>query len=212
MNGVLLRADAPGGERAFSLSSSALVLYGAVVEGLLVAGAWVLWRLVRGGSVFALIPPGPGSGPGAETCAGQVLLGAALAAVLAGMVLGARAVWRGFREAVDPVARQLFGSADLTALVLVSLMAGFAEELFFRGVLQNLVGLVPAAALFALAHCGLRRELWAYGLTALLLGMALGLAYRWAEGLVLPMTAHFLYDVLVSAALKRPGKETGPEP
>lgn len=212
MNGVLLKADVPGGERTFSPSSSTLILYGAVVEGLLVAGAWVLWRVARGGSVFALIPPGPGGGPGADTYAGQVLLGAVLAAVLAGAVLGVRAVWGGFREAVDPVARRLFGSADLPALVLVSLMAGFAEELFFRGALQNLVGLVPAAVLFALAHCGLRRELWAYGLTALFLGIVLGLAYRWAGGLVLPMTAHFLYDVLVSAALKRPGRETGPEP
>ncbi|HCJ10375.1 MAG TPA: hypothetical protein DHW14_04335 [Clostridiales bacterium] len=209
MNGALLRADAPGGGRAFGPSSSALVLYGAVVEGFLVAGAWVLWRLFRGGSVFALIPPGPGSGPGAETCAGQVLLGTALAAVLAGTVLGLRAVWRGFREAVDPVARQLFGSANLTALVLVSLMAGFAEELFFRGYLlwrlQRAMGWWPALAvqafLFGLFHVNYDLfpfDLWpmvGYVLMATAFGVLMGLLLRWSGSLLVPALVHPLSNL-----------------
>jgi len=137
-----------------------------------------------------------------------VVTGLAVAAVLALVILTARAVWPAYRESIDPVVRQVFGGADLPVLLTVSLMAGVSEELLFRGVLQELIGLVPAAALFGFLHWGFRRELWTYGATAVFLGLALGLAYRWSGHLLVPMTAHAAYDAIVSVALLRGASRT----
>ncbi|MEW6032829.1 MAG: CPBP family intramembrane glutamic endopeptidase [Bacillota bacterium] len=186
--------------------SRRLLAYAVATEGFLLVLAWLLGRLVAGGDVFARILPGPGVQPLLGSgLTGHILLGLAGAAGSAAVVLAARAHWRVYRESVDPIIDLLFSPLSLGALVVLSLAAGLAEELFFRGVLQEVIGLVPAAALFAFLHWGFRKELWGYGLTAFFLGLILGAVYQWTSALLAPMVVHAGYNVIVSVKIKTSG-------
>jgi membrane protease YdiL (CAAX protease family) len=81
-------------------------------------------------------------------------------------------------------------------LLLVSLGAGWGEELLFRGAIQPHLGIWPAAVVFALAHFLLTRLTWgrlAYTAALVLAGAGLGYLAEWA-GLLAAMTAHAAYD------------------
>jgi membrane protease YdiL (CAAX protease family) len=85
-------------------------------------------------------------------------------------------------------------------LVLLALVAGVAEELLFRGVVQTgLAGTLPpwAAVLVAGAAFGLAHFITpAYALLAGLAGMYLGGLF-WVQGnLTAPIVAHVVYDVV----------------
>lgn len=112
---------------------------------------------------------------------------------------GAAAV-RKLLEWVESQVRVLLGSASTAQLVAISLLAGVAEELLFRGViqvsLQQLLGpvggLLVASALFGAAH-------WisvAYVAFASLMGLYLGLLYWMTGNLLVPVIIHGLYDFL----------------
>jgi membrane protease YdiL (CAAX protease family) len=64
--------------------------------------------------------------------------------------------------------------------VAVAVFSGLAEEALIRALLQPLLGLLPAAAIFAVLHFVPDRRLWAWPLMALLLGIGLGWVFgRW---------------------------------
>ena len=92
-----------------------------------------------------------------------------------------------------------FGDA-LFVLLVVSVLAGIGEELFFRGILQNQLcqmtknihlGVFISAAFFSLIH------LQFYGFFArLFLGLVLGYLYVYSQSLWLPIIAHALNNAL----------------
>jgi membrane protease YdiL (CAAX protease family) len=62
----------------------------------------------------------------------------------------------------------------------VAVFSGLAEEALIRALLQPLIGLVPAAVVFAVLHIVPDRRLWIWPLMALLLGVAIGWVFaRW---------------------------------
>ena len=93
-------------------------------------------------------------------------------------------------------------------LAYVALLAGFSEELLFRGVLQFALlpwGLVTALVisnlLFALAHAVSRM----YFLLAGLMGIYLGVLFHVAGSgnLVVPMLTHALYDLVAFVVVRQ---------
>jgi membrane protease YdiL (CAAX protease family) len=88
--------------------------------------------------------------------------------------------------------------------VLVSLLAGFGEELFFRATLQPALGLWPAALVFALAHTGVSVSpaKLAFAAFVFVMGLLLGTLYVRA-GLVAAMVTHAVYDLAFLLAVKR---------
>ncbi|MDD5503036.1 MAG: CPBP family intramembrane metalloprotease, partial [Candidatus Thermoplasmatota archaeon] len=70
-------------------------------------------------------------------------------------------------------------------------------ETFFRGFLQNRIGLIAASILFGFAHIG-------YGTVAQIVfpfiyALVFGWLYKRTGTLVAPMAAHFAYDMIVLA-------------
>ena len=59
----------------------------------------------------------------------------------------------------------------------VALLSGIAEEALLRALLQPVIGLLPAAVLFAALHLVPDRRLWMWPLIALTLGIVLGLLF-----------------------------------
>ncbi len=105
------------------------------------------------------------------------------------------------------LAHEVFGQATWLELLLVSLAAGFGEELLFRGLLQAilsdqfgpLVGLAAASVLFGLAH----PITATYAAVAALIGVYLGWIWVQADhNLLVPILAHSLYDVVAIAYLR----------
>lgn len=85
-------------------------------------------------------------------------------------------------------------------LAIVAAMAGFGEELLFRGVLQQQLGLWWSNLFFGLAHCVTP----AYAVLAGVLGLFLGWLYETTgSNLLAPIVTHGLYDFLAFIALAR---------
>jgi len=94
---------------------------------------------------------------------------------------------RAVERAVGPALRDL----DLAGLAALAAAAGVAEELLFRGVLQELWGLWPATLLFGLAHALTPT----YFLLASAMGWYLGWLFVDTGNLVVPILVHALYDL-----------------
>ncbi len=84
------------------------------------------------------------------------------------------------------------GSVDLE-LLLLALLAGFGEEIFFRGVLQQETGIWVASLIFGVLH-GPSKDFWPLALWAAVMGALLGFLYESTGNLVVPAVAHAVYD------------------
>jgi len=99
----------------------------------------------------------------------------------------------------------LLVSRGVILLALLAALAGAAEEVLFRGVLQVWlarslpagVALLVAAALFGAAHSLTR----AYAVLAAVGGVYLGVLF-WLQGnLLIPIVAHAVYDLIALRVL-----------
>jgi len=74
---------------------------------------------------------------------------------------------------------------------MISLAAGIAEELLFRGVLQIKFGIVLSSILFGLVHFISPF----YFIVATVMGFYLGAALYIFDNLMIPVQIHFLYNL-----------------
>lgn len=125
-------------------------------------------------------------------------------------------------RAVDELLVPLFKDCRLWELAVISAVAGLGEEMLFRGVIQEAVagwvggslgmwvGLLAASVLFGLAH----PITPAYAVLAAMIGVYLGwLWLAFDKNLLVPITAHALYDFLALIYLVRTrGRRPDPTP
>ncbi len=88
----------------------------------------------------------------------------------------------------------------------VAVFSGLAEEALVRGLLQPLIGLLPAAAVFAILHLVPDRRLWVWPILALVLGLALGGVYE-LGGYPAAAVAHVVINALSLIRLRRLSKD-----
>jgi membrane protease YdiL (CAAX protease family) len=91
----------------------------------------------------------------------------------------------------------------VTDALAVALLSGLAEEALIRALLQPIIGLVPAALLFAVLHVIPERRLWLWPVIALALGVVLGLLFERA-GYPAAVIAHVLINAFSLMRLRRP--------
>jgi len=101
---------------------------------------------------------------------------------------------------VAELVRQMFGPLTAARAAWLGLVSALGEELLFRGALQPVLGLVPAAIAFALVHC-----VAGWWLFALVMGLALGLLYAWDANLWPCVLAHALLNSVNLYRLSHPG-------
>lgn len=126
-----------------------------------------------------------------------------------GLVIGvgvAGILWRvgdyvqGFQDIRARLIETLdFASLQWWQIMILSLVAAFPEEIFFRGALQPLLGLVLAAVVFGALH-SITRLYFAY---ATLAGLGFGLMVMWRGDLWMAIAAHFAIDFVGLGVLKR---------
>jgi hypothetical protein len=91
-----------------------------------------------------------------------------------------------------------WSAADVAA---VAVFSGVAEEALVRAVLQPALGLLPAAAIFALLHVVPDRRLWLWPVIALGLGVVLGWLFA-RSGYPAAATAHVVLNALSLTRLR----------
>lgn len=99
------------------------------------------------------------------------------------------------------VVRPLFEHVGPGHIAVVSLLAGAGEELFFRGVVQPVLGLPAASLIFGAVHVG-GRGFIGYGAWAACIGALFGWLMVATEGLLAPIVAHAVYDALALAYVR----------
>lgn len=139
--------------------------------------------------------------------------GSLAGSVAAGLAVGAACVgllWL-FRE-LPPVKRLeswqrgVVAGWTVTDAVAVALISGFAEEALLRALLQPVIGLAPAAVLFAVLHTVPDRELWFWPVFALVTGAALGLLFD-IFGYPAAAAAHVVINLVALLRLRVPDRE-----
>jgi membrane protease YdiL (CAAX protease family) len=108
------------------------------------------------------------------------------------------AVYRFLENELFPLFRSI-KTGDLLVLVL---LVGLGEEILFRGVLQQEIGLLGASLVFGVLH-GPSRSLWPLAVWATAMGACLGFLYQASGNLAVPALAHALYDGVAIAYAKR---------
>lgn len=93
-----------------------------------------------------------------------------------------RGVERRFRELVGPLRGD--------EAVVVALISGFAEELFFRGALQPSIGWPLATLIFALLHALPDHELRPWLVYVLVVGLGFAALMEWRGNILAPAVAH----------------------
>jgi hypothetical protein len=120
-------------------------------------------------------------------------------------------------EVVERLVIPLFAACNWLDLAIIAVLAGLGEELLFRGLIQEvsavLIGgavgrwsaCIGTSVLFGLAH-------WitpTYAVLAALIGFYLGWLWLTSGNLLLPITAHALYDFVVLAYLLKLRRREG---
>lgn len=95
------------------------------------------------------------------------------------------------RKVVLTDIKMLFAQSRNIDLVLISLIAGIAEETAFRGVLQVKTGIIAASVIFGLLHF-ITPGYFAF---ATIMGLYLGALFSHYGGLAVPAAAHAVYDM-----------------
>jgi membrane protease YdiL (CAAX protease family) len=169
----------------------------ALVEGIfLVVAGLILWSRHSVGALVCRAPLVTEAAIG--LCVGTVL------GTLVGFGLLGSPLRRHVVQGVLPLRPVI---ASVGSIVAMGLLAGVAEELFFRAALQEWIGLSWASILFGLAHSGTARlhEGFGIGKLAYLLatvaaGVLLGLLYQ-KVGLLASMSAHGSFDIAILLVL-----------
>jgi membrane protease YdiL (CAAX protease family) len=178
------------------ITTLAFVVYGPLVVGAL-AWAWL------GGERFAWALDTPWwSAPYPERLALSLGLGLLLALVVVGVTpilvertRWARALHAELAEIISPLS-----SAEITWLALAS---GFAEELFFRGAMQPVWGLLITSLIFGAVHVGPKPVFLAWTTWAFAMGLVLGLIFELTGVLWGPVLAHVWINQRNMAFIRR---------
>lgn len=106
---------------------------------------------------------------------------------------------RRFEEMIGGV----LGSLDVGQAIGLALLSGFAEELFFRGAMQEAWGFWIATALFAALHTGRQKGLWVWTVFALIAGLLFGGLVLYSGNLLAAMVGHVVVNAVNLGRLAR---------
>ena len=164
-------------------------------QSLLIVAAWVISRVLD-------ITPAWGD-PVKDTVIG---LGAAFALAIVNYLLLTRAPenWlvNGVRAVYDEVLLPLFSRLGGVSIIVLGAAAGLGEEWLFRGVVQPALGLPAASVVFGLAHVGGLKML-PFGIWAAVMGLVMGGLAIATDGIIAPIVAHGVYDMLALEYIRR---------
>jgi len=169
-------------------SPSRITTLAFVVYAPLTVGA-LAWAWIAGGRFAWTLETPWLSAPYGERFALSLGLGLVLALAVVAMtpLLVERTKWaRTLHVELEAIISPL-SSAEITWLALAS---GFAEELFFRGAMQPVLGLLITSLIFGAVHVGPKPVFLAWTTWAFVMGLLLGMIFELTGVLWGPILAH----------------------
>jgi membrane protease YdiL (CAAX protease family) len=107
---------------------------------------------------------------------------------------------------------EILGPLGISEAISLAFLSGIAEELFFRGAIQEAWGWLPAAILFALLHTGPGREFRLWTAFAAVAGLILGGITLWSDNLLAAIVTHVVVNgvglLRVAKLARGPGEVT----
>lgn len=177
---------------SFPLSRRFVIVFSLAAAAFFLLASWAITVFFRMQSFLSLFTSG-------KSLTQQILLGLLLGvelAVYVSLIVGKTRAFSGFRKFLGGIiSRVRPGGFDM---VLVALLAGFSEEVFFRATLQPMLGIWLTSLLFVLAHVGVGRFNWtkiAFGAFVFSMSVLFGFTYE-QVGLVAAIIAHASYDLV----------------
>lgn len=105
-------------------------------------------------------------------------------------------------ELFEKVLAPVFSQLKIVDYVLLSLVSGFIEEIFFRGLLLPKIGIILSSIAFGLLHLPGRR-FWIYTLWATISGALFGVLFLLSGSLWLPISGHVTNNLIGMFLLKK---------
>lgn len=101
----------------------------------------------------------------------------------------------------DEVLAPMLALLNPLDIVFLSLISGFCEEVFFRGLLQAQIGLVATSILFGLFHDPAFKQK-SYVILAMLAGLVFGYLYQQTDSLWAPIVAHSTHNLIAMIGIR----------
>ena len=99
-----------------------------------------------------------------------------------------------FTEQLTASLAKEYANPSPVQILLGGITAACGEEVFFRGFVQQWLGLAVASLLFMLAHFG-RKDIRVVSYWSIFQGLYLSLFFAYSKNLAVPMIAHGLFDM-----------------
>ncbi len=99
----------------------------------------------------------------------------------------------------------VFQDTNWYQAIIIGLISGTAEELFFRGILQEQFGIIFASLIFGLFHIS-DKETVNYGIYTVVVGFYLGGLYILTGNLLVPLLVHVINNILAIPYIKHYNK------
>lgn len=128
-------------------------------------------------------------------------IGALLGLIVVGLsrFISKHYIWA---KRIDQDFGALFAEHSSVHLTALALLSSFAEELFFRGVLIDVMGLIWSAILFGILHIPIERHHWPWTVAAILMGFVFGYVTVLTGSITIAFIAHFTVNHFNLHALK----------
>lgn len=107
-----------------------------------------------------------------------------------------------FQELVEGL-NDLIGPLTMLEIFFIAAFSSIAEEFFFRGLMQEKLGIVIATVLFGLLHSGPGKKFLPWTIFALVTGALLGGVYEWRQNLITPIMVHFIANFVNLILMQR---------
>lgn len=89
---------------------------------------------------------------------------------------------------------EILGPLTIVEIFFIAIFSSVAEEFFFRGLLQEKIGIVLASLFFGMLHSGPGKKYLPWTIFALVMGFLLGGLYEWRGNLIVPVVIHFVVN------------------
>jgi membrane protease YdiL (CAAX protease family) len=96
----------------------------------------------------------------------------------------------GWARALHSELKKIISPLSPTEITLLALASGLGEELFFRGALQPVLGLLLTSLIFGALHVGPKKVFFAWTFWAFVMGLLLGSIFELTGVLWGPVLAH----------------------
>ncbi|MFH1728083.1 MAG: CPBP family intramembrane glutamic endopeptidase [Pseudomonadota bacterium] len=98
--------------------------------------------------------------------------------------------------------KEFFEGYGIFTFLLLALLSGFAEELLFRGLLQDYMGLILTSLIFGILHIGPSKNFLPWTGFAIIMGFVLGITRELSVSILVPSIIHVFVNFVNMLALK----------